>query len=152
MTEPSGLPDRRRPTNEELLDQMGLNQEANKAEIKDFIRKGLIAFSIIAIFTAIAIFGFGLVLTRQSQIFRDIQQQRYDVSYDTCIDQNERHDETIDTLNSIVKTASERPDLSEAEKKQQAQGAASSILLIDALVPRVSDCAAQAQSRVNGAG
>ena len=145
---PEHIPERRKHY-QDLEDKVDAYQKANKAELKWFIKRALIAFAVIAIFTAVAIFGFGIVLTRQSQIFDDIQAQRYDVAYTLCIDQNRRHDRTFETLDRVAEEAATRAK-TDAEKLQMEQGVASSKLLIEALQPRVEDCKQVAEDRVKG--
>jgi hypothetical protein len=144
---------------EEVTHDLNLFKELTKqelekfyAEIRQVLRRfffrALVVCAIIGLTSAVGILGFGLVLRKQSNLTEDIQGQRYEVTYNTCKDQNDRHDDTIALLDQLAKKAVKRA--SPEERKQIAQSIASSKLLIDALAPRISDCTALAKSRVKG--
>lgn len=78
------LPDRRKETYAALEKRIDEHVDHIEAMLQKWIRRGLIAFSIIAIGCALGLLGYGYVL-------RQIQNQRHEV----CQNQNNRNDQTL---------------------------------------------------------
>lgn len=73
-------------------------------------------------------------LTREASIrATQIQQQRYDTVYATCIDTNQRHDRTIRKLQALSADYIKKHPAQKSQIKANIQG---NIALIDALVPK----------------
>jgi len=102
--------------------------------LRSFFAKCLFVISVMGIISAGSILGFGIVLKAQSKTSRTIQQQRYDYIYTACVDQNARHEATIDRAQEALPL----------ESRQTAT------LLVDQLQPFTKDCAATARKRVKG--
>src|SRR4051794_16350564 len=94
---------------------------------------GLIAYSIIAITTAVAIAGFGLLLVKEKNTSAEIQKQRRDFVRGTCRDQNKRNDQTSRKLNKAMKVAIKQHPERKVEIRQSSEV---SLGLINALVPK----------------
>jgi hypothetical protein len=93
---------------------------------------------------------FSLILSDRDNLRKEatiratqIQQQRYDATFQNCVDQNRRHDNTIKRLKALVKK--DNPSFT----KQQVDAAVNQTeFLIDALVP-VRNCKAVAEKSVH---
>ena len=73
-------------------------------------------------------------ITREANIrATQIQQQRYDATFQNCLDTNERHDETIRRLNTLLRQAIKDGQTTVTDAQRSA---ATTTLLIDALVPK----------------
>lgn len=97
---------------------------------------GLVAFSCIALTSSAALVGFGVLLSKQSTLTRQIQTQRKDAIRKACDDQNTRHDGTAYALRLAEKDAKRRhPE----QKKEIEKNSEVSLGLIDALAPH-QDC------------
>lgn len=117
----------------ELIEiQIDEHELAVHERLRRFFSRALGAFAVLGVTSTIGLLGFGILL-------RQIQHQRYDVQYQICTQQNERHDKTIAKLIELT------PPTKEAQTRTKG-----TILLIDALQPYVSDCAKQARTRVEG--
>jgi hypothetical protein len=132
-------PDRRKHGYKELEEKL----DAHACEIKDqlatFIRRGLIAFGVIGLFTALALLGYGYLLREQHRTTDLIQDQRRDSILRGCQDQNARHEKTLSVLDQVIaKVLKTKPP--DGVKKQLAVSRANNVLLIDALAPK-QDCA-----------
>lgn len=80
------------------------------------------------------------------QLVGRIQAERARNVLTSCVEQNARHDRTIATLDRLLLVA-ERP-ASAAQRAQIKQSRASTVLLIEALVPR-QDCVARVRRLVS---
>ncbi len=121
--------------------------EANRQLIRRLERWTVGILSVICLF----LIGLGLLSLhitsrqdRQGQQARDtalaakqlaaaIQQERIDSIGRACHDQNKRHDDTIHELRVLVARTPRNPGVTQQQERQQIN---STILLIDALVPR----------------
>jgi hypothetical protein len=72
----------------------------------------------------------------------DIQEQRAMATFDACADQNDRHDQTIARLNTIIDALPAGP-----RRRRAQRNVGGTIALIDALVPH-QDCASLVRRRV----
>ena len=95
-----------------------------------FFRKALFIFSVIGITSAVALFGFGLTLSR-------IKDTRRDFVRDTCTSQNKRHDDTVAEFYELAKELKKKYPKRAAEIDQSVE---SNLRLIDTLAPK-QDCA-----------
>jgi hypothetical protein len=131
------LPDRRQHTYESLEKKIELyHEDLRKAvawhitEIETrlvrFFARALGAFAIIGIISAVSLAGFGIVLREQKRTSEDIQRQRREVLFETCTEQNRRHDQAVEKVVKGVPTERRR---------------AVSIAIINAGIPR-ADCEA----------
>lgn len=75
----------------------------------------------------------------------EIQQQRYDATYQNCLDTNKRHDNTIARLKFILRRDVKKGRIT---KSQAIRSSVTTALLIDALAPR-RDCKAVARKAVH---
>ncbi len=129
------LPDRRRHGYKELEDKLDAHAKALDNRLAKFIRRGLIAFSIIGVFTALSLVGFGLVLHEQHKTTNLIQHQRAESIRTGCVDQNRRHDNTVAFIIKVTQKAADRePD--PQTKKQILASQASNVALIQAIAPK----------------
>lgn len=92
----------------------------------------------IGVTTAVALALGGLAI-------RLIQTSRYDATKRSCLEQNERHDGTIKTLDEQLKVA---VALRPKQAKEIQQSRSFTVLLIDALAPRRPSCVKYADDRV----
>ena len=130
------LPDRRRHGYRELEQKLDKHAHDLDVRLSKFFRKCLIAFAIIGITSAIAIGGYGLVLRTQGKQADEIQQQREFSIRTACVDQNVRHDNTIDELNKAsAKLIEENP----GQKKAIEASVAANTKILEAAIPK-KDC------------
>lgn len=117
-----GLPDRRKQTYASLEKLIDDHAEYLDEKLSRWIRRGLIAFSIIAAFCVLGLIGYGVVL-------REIQNQRHEA----CKGQNERHDHTVNLFKAeSAKLIKKHPEQANAV----AESTAANLRIIDALTPR----------------
>lgn len=140
------LPDRRRHGYEELEAKLDTHATEIKEQLATFIRRGLIAFGVIGVFTALALLGYGYLLRQQHATTDLIQDQRRDSILRTCEDQNKRHGDTLKVLDKVIAKVL-KSDPSETTKKQLAASRANNVLLINALAPK-QDCATLVEEAV----
>lgn len=118
------LPDRRKNTYEQLEDRLDQHIDEIEGHLQKWIRRGLIAFSIIGVTCTLAVGGYGIVL-------RAIQNQRREA----CLAQNQRHNATLAALNKIVIDAiRDNPDQAPEIRKS----VKANVQLINALAPKVN--------------
>lgn len=120
-----GLPDRRKQTYASLEKLIDDHAEYLDAKLSRWIKLGLLAFSIIAMFCILGLVGYGVVL-------REIQNQRHEA----CQGQNVRHDRTV------VLFKKEAADLVKKHPEQAnavAENTAANLRIIDSLTPK-QDC------------
>lgn len=116
------LPDRRKNTYEQLEERLDEHIDEIEGHLQKWIKRGLIAFSIIALCCILALIGFGFVL-------REVQGQRHDV----CTAQNKRHDQTIRLFNVAEADAIKKhPE----QKSQLDDSKAANLAIINALAPK----------------
>lgn len=130
-------PERRKGYRElynELDSKVDEEFEKLRTQLRRFFAKALGAFAILGLASAIALAGFGLVLSKQGSTSKEIQQQRYDSLLLSCYQQNTRHDQAILTAGDIL------PEASQKVVK----------LLVDKLAPYEDDCGSYADRRVKG--
>lgn len=147
IDEEEPLPDRRKHGYAELEAKLNKHVKRLEERFSRFFIRALIAFAFIGICCAVAIAGFGYVLKEQGDTADAIQRQRYNVTLETCLDQNNKNknvakkiDEAIDA--QLPKTASQK-------QKTEARKVGNTFkLIIGAAVPYTSDCKALAESRV----
>lgn len=143
----------RRKGHQELVEKFDTHasQVENKLErrLERFIKKALVGFAVIGFFTAIALFGFGLVLREQGEsnqkvaalakanadLVEDIQSQRATNIREDCESLNSRHDKTTAALIKGAKQDEDRR-VSGVEKKEVRRRRDVTLGLIDALVPK----------------
>jgi len=74
-----------------------------------------------------------------------IQQNRYELTRDGCLDQNGRNHETLLRLAEVSHDGPASADLTERERR----GIEASKVLINAIIPARPDCEAYARSRIS---
>jgi hypothetical protein len=123
-----------------------LERHANRIEerLHRFFSRALIAFAVLGIASAVGLLGFGIVLKKQARVSQQIQQQRFEVQVENCVQQNIRHDNVIAKIDQAV-AATPKKDKAQAEKS-----AGPFKLILEAAVPYTEDCVAVARSRVRG--
>lgn len=130
----------------------GIITQRGYDELKGHIRKaiigGMVAISIVALTSAAALVGYGILLTKQGNITTEIQQQRFDSVYNTCLDQNHRHDKVVKRIDDAVAAVPPPP----AKQKEAKESAKPFKLILEAAVPYTDDCYAYAKKRVEGQG
>lgn len=144
---PGRSPDRRRHGYVELAEQMETFERDILRRLRRFFLRSLLAFAVIGIASAVAIFGFGLVLKRQSDITNDIQKQRFNSLFLSCTDTNDRNRDVNTQIDSAITKIPLGPKRTLAEKQSGPFR-----LIISAAVPLTDDCYAYAKSRVKGTG
>lgn len=149
-TEEYQIIDRRKNGYREVEAKLDSHAEEIERRFDRWFKWGLVAFSIIAITSGIAIVGYGFVLRSQADFTRDIQQQRREATVAACQETNDRNKHTVDALKagSSVDKANAPDDAARAEIERRVQV---TIALINALAP-VQDCTELADQRVKGDG
>lgn len=122
-------PDRRKEDYAQLNARIDERFDKLTERLARFITRALIAFAIIGLSSAIALFGFGLVLSQ-------IKETRRDFVFDTCTSQNKSNDETVKAFNEEAKRIKK---LYPAQAAQIDQSVKSNRRLIDTLAPK-QDC------------
>lgn len=116
------LPDRRKQTYASLEERIDQHVDHIEAQLQRWIRRGLVAFSIIALACVLGLVGYGVVL-------REIQNQRHSA----CQAQNDRHDRTVFLFHkesaAVVK---KHPEQAQAIR----ESTAANLRIIDALTPK----------------
>jgi hypothetical protein len=123
-------PDRRRGTLEALEEHVDAHVERIEARLSKWLRRGLIAFSIIAIACAISLLGF-------RSVTEQIQTQREDYIRFSCEAQNIRHVNAINKFNKAAELAIDAAPESEVRIRRTIEANRE---IIAALSPR-QDCA-----------
>jgi len=136
MTDEEFLPDRRKHGYRELEVQVDSHFEKLATKMERFMSQATIAFAIIGITSAIAIFGFGFVLKEHRDITQRIQEQRRNAIRTACQAQNSRHDTTIAQLGNLGIRGVEREV---------------TVSLIDTLAPK-ENCEKLVDEQVKGNG
>jgi hypothetical protein len=123
---------------QELEDKLTKHAEGIEKKLHGWLVKGLAIVGFIALCTAIALVGFGVVLSKQSDTQQSFKDTRKAFVRDSCVAQNKRHDKTIKKLDKLYNPAFKRAKTVKRQKKlsQSRQG---TIGLIDALAPK-QDC------------
>lgn len=120
-----GLPDRRKQTYASLEKLIDDHAEYLDAKLSRWIKRGLAAFSVIAIGCVLGLLGYGFVL-------REIQNQRHEA----CQGQNDRHDHTVILFKTeAANLVKKHPEQASAV----AESTAANLRIIDSLTPR-QDC------------
>lgn len=131
---------------QELSTKLEKQADKNEERFHRWFLAGLIAVAIIGLTSAVALAGFGVLLTKQGSITDQIQMQRYSSVLDACLDQNERHDKVIVKIDEAV---AQTPP---ARQRQAREGAKPFKLILEAAVPYTKDCREVARNRVKGVG
>lgn len=140
MTEessPEVQPDRRKHGYQELEKKLDDHAKAIEDRLSAFISKAMVAFAIIGLFSTGSLIGFGILLKQQGHTADEIQQQRREAIIRNCVDQNKRHDNTIEKFQQVA-LAAEKKDPKQRTEIQAAVKA--NLTIIEALVPK-QDCA-----------
>lgn len=130
--EPLDIPDRRKNTYEELQKCLDDHIDHIETQFQKWFVRGLVAFSIIALTSAVALAGFGINL-------RSIQNTRKEFVRTTCQNTNDRHDDTYRRLIALSQVDQNNAK-TEAAKKEIRRRRDVTLGLIDALSPK-QDCA-----------
>jgi len=147
-TEENRIIDRRRNGYEEVERKLDEHAEEIRMLFRKWFIIGLIAFSIIAVSSGVALIGYGLVLRSQADFTRDIQEQRREATLDACQETNERNEATKKAL-EVGSTEDQRNAPDDAARQEIRRRVAVTIALIDALVPH-KDCQKLVTERVQG--
>ena len=140
------VPDRRKHGYADLEKKLDDHAEKLDKRLAAFIRQGMIVFGILALTNTISLVGFGILLSKQGQTTADIQTQRRESILRSCLEQNVRHDNTINQL-KIITAANLKQRPKEASKIKES--VAPTIALIDALAPK-KECAKLVKESVDG--
>lgn len=120
------IPDRRQHTYEELAKKLDEHTTAVEKRLHRFFAKALAIFAIIGISSAVALFGFSIVLS-------EVKETRREFVRATCEAQNKRHDKTIAKFKQASKESIERnPQFADEIR----EGEKYNLEIIDALAPR----------------
>lgn len=131
-----------------IQEQIQTGFDRNDDRFHRWLTTGLVAFSLIALSSTVALAGFGVLLARQSTLTNEIQMQRYGSVLDACLDQNIRHDKVIKAIDDAVAAVPPPP-----EEQQRARESAKPFkLILEAAVPHTDDCREVARQRVEGEG
>lgn len=122
-----GLPDRRQNTYDALEEHLDKRLDHILDVIHSWIKRGLIAFSIIAFFTVVAVGGLGYLLRDE---VNDIRQQ--------CLNRNIRHDNAVTVL-MVGSNLDQKNADTEEEKAEIRRRRDVTLGLIDSVAPKV-DC------------
>lgn len=122
-------PDRRKEDYAQLEKKIDERFDKLTERLARFITRALIAFAAIGLSSAIALFGFGLVLGK-------IKETRRDFVFDTCTAQNKKND---DTVKAFHEEAEKMKKIYPAQAAQIDQSVKSNLRLIDTLAPK-QDC------------
>ncbi len=133
MSEPLPPDRRRNGWYKEFEDRLERHAERVEERQSRFFSKALIAFAVIGLASAIALFGFGVTLKNQNQQNEQIQQERYRNLLISCDEQNEQHDKAIQRAKDV---GLDKDSLRLV------------ILLVDELQPYTYNCEAYARDRV----
>lgn len=121
-----GLPDRRKHTYEALEGQLDNRLDKIEARIEKWFRRGFIAFGIIGLSCAVALAGFGYLLTREKD--RNLQ---------LCENQNVRNTNAITGL-MVGSNLDQVNSPTEAGKAEIRRRRDVTIGIIDGLAPKVN--------------
>lgn len=120
----------------ELAEKIDSHTRKIETRFRRWFIIGLTAFSCIALTSSAALVGYGILLSQQNTLTRQIQDQRKDSIRRACTDQNTRHDGTGYALRLAQKDAiKDHPE----QKKEIDKQTEVSLGLIDALAPH-QDC------------
>lgn len=119
------LPDRRKETYRALAKRIDDHADHIENKLQKWIRRGLIAFSIIALACTLALIGYGASL-------HSVQGQRHD----SCLNQNQRHDRTLALFRSAARDAIKKHPSQAADIRENI---AANVSIINALAPK-QDC------------
>lgn len=131
------LPERRKGYQElaeEMKEELQAHADRSERRLHSFFAKSLIVFAILGITSAGSLLGFGIVLGKQKQVTREIQQERYNTLLSNCEAQNDRHDRAILRAESILSK----------------EGQKSVRLLVDELQPMIDNCEVYSEARTRG--
>lgn len=116
------IPDRRRNTYDQLETHLDDRLDQIERYIHAWVRGGLIAFGIIAIFCVLGLVGYGFLL-------REVQSQRHEV----CTNQNTRHNRTIELFRAAAaKAIAQHPE----QTKDIRGNIETNLRIINALAPK----------------
>jgi hypothetical protein len=116
------LPDRRKNTYKLLEQRLDEHFGYLQALLTKWIKRGLIAYAIVAVACALALLGYGIIL-------KEIQHQRHQV----CTNQNERHDRSLRLFEvAAAQLAREHPE----QADQIRENREFNIRIINSLAPR----------------
>jgi len=116
------LPDRRKQTYASLEKRIDDHADHIEKMLQRWIRRGLVAMSVIALACTLALVGYGVAI-------HSIQNQRHDF----CADQNDRHDKTIALFRKLAADTSKKHPEQASQIKENTQA---NIALISALAPK----------------
>lgn len=122
------------------------HQEYLEQRLRSFFAKCLAIFAVLGVTNAVALLGFGIVLGKESDLTRRIQQQRYDSLLLSCGETNQRYQ---DVNNRIDDAIAKLPPKGQRAAQAKARPFR---LIISAAVPYNHDCSNYAASRVKGGG
>jgi len=115
-----------------------------QAQFSRWLKRGLIAFGIIAVCVTVALIGFGLSLKNQNDLSNDIQQQRFDTLVQFCQDTNQRNNNVNKEIDKAIH------DLPEEQQPRANERADPFRLIINAAVPYHENCTEEARNLVKG--
>lgn len=148
-----GKPERRKASfvaldeyQEELAKQFANHVDEIDRRLRYFYTRALVAFAVIGITSALAIFGFGYVLSQQTDKGKEIQKQRKAFAQEACHETNDRHDRATAAL-VTGSTSDIQAAQTEAEKNDIRRRRDVTLALIDVIAPK-QNCDVQAQEAV----
>lgn len=123
------IPDRRQHTYEELAKKLDEHTAAVEKRLHRFFAKALAIFAIIGVSSAVALFGFSIVLS-------EVKETRKEFVRSTCEAQNKRHDRTIAKFKKASAESIERnPEFADEIRAAEQDN----LDIIDSLAPK-QDC------------
>lgn len=131
---------------EEMLDELSQHAERIEARLRRFFFRALLAFAVIGVTSAGALFGFASVLRAYNDVGSQIQNQRKAYVRETCQDTNDKHRKAVSAL-VTGSSADIAAATSEAEKNDIRRRRDVTLALLDAIAP-VQNCQAQASDAV----
>jgi hypothetical protein len=120
---------------QELEDKLSKHAKGIEEKLHRWLVRGMIILGCMALCTIIALVGFGVVLSQQSDTQASFKNTRKAFVRDSCAAQNKRHDKTIKKLGKLYGPAFARAKTTE-RKKRLLQNREATIGLIDALAPK----------------
>lgn len=114
----------------------------NEEEFDEFVTRVTVAVAArlvvgLALIVAVPMLvGVWMLQNEQDERIEDINRSRAEISHTACLDQNSRHDATIDRLDELIDAAVAREPAREREIRASR---ASTLILIEALAPQ-QDC------------
>jgi hypothetical protein len=89
---------------QELEDKLSQHARGIEEKLHRWLVRGLVLFGLMALCTVVALVGFGVVLSQQSDTQASFKATRKAFVRDSCVAQNKRHDKTIAKAQQVVRS------------------------------------------------